>query len=112
MSIIIKPGEGVAAINTQSKGTVPVAILSTADFDATTALDRSSLAFGRTGNEHSLTFCNAGGGEVNGDGLQDLVCHFNTGLTGFQFGDSAGLLKGKTTDGTSIQGTASVRIVH
>ena len=111
VSIMIKPGEGLPAININSRGTIPVAILSTASFDATSAVDRGSLSFGHSGNERSLSFCNAGGGDINGDSLQDLVCHFETGLTGFQSGDSVGLLKGKTTDGTSIQGTASVRIV-
>jgi len=112
VSIIIKPGEGLATINTQSKGTIPVAILSTVDFDATSAVDRSSLTFGSTGNEHSLTFCNAGGAEVNGDGLQDLVCHFSTQISSFQPGNTAGLLKGAATDGTSIEGSGSVRIIH
>jgi len=110
VSIVIKPGEGLATINTQSKGTIPVAILSTADFDATSAVDRSSLTFGRTGNEHSLTFCNAGGGEVNGDGLQDLVCHFSTQISNFQAGNSVGVLKGAAIDGTSIQGQGPVRV--
>jgi hypothetical protein len=109
---MIKPGEDPPAINMRSKGTIPVAILSTASFDATSAVDRGSLSFGQSGDEHSLSFCNAGGGEIDGDSLQDLVCHFETGLTGFQSGDSVGLLKGKTTGGTSIHGTASVLIVH
>ena len=33
---------------------------------------------------------------VNGDGLLDLVCHFQTRSTGFQSGDTLGILIGKT----------------
>ena len=112
VSIVIKPGEGLASINMKSRGTIAIAILSTASFDATSAVDRGSLSFGHSGDEQSISFCSAGGGEINGDGLQDLVCHFTTGLTGFESGDSVGLLKGKTTDGTPIQGNTSVRILR
>jgi len=95
VSIMIKPGEVPASINTQSRGTIPVAILSAANFDATALVDRASLTFGHSGSEHSLSFCNAGGGDVNGDGLPDLMCHFTTQLTGFQPGDTMGVLNGK-----------------
>ncbi len=71
----------------------------------------ASLTFGRTGNELSLAFCNPGGEDVNGDGLLDLVCHFDTPKTGFQTGDTVGVLKGKTVTGTPIKGTDSIRIV-
>ena len=111
VAIDIKPGSSPNSINPKSKGTIPVAILSSSTFDATTAVDQASLTFGRTGNEQSLTFCNSGGEDVNGDGLLDLVCHFNTQQTGFQAGDTVGVLKGKTVSGTSIIGTDSVQIV-
>jgi hypothetical protein len=111
VTIVIKPGEVPASINTQSRGTIPVAILSAANFDATTLVDRTSLTFGHSGTERSLSFCNAGGGDVNGDGLPDLMCHFTTQLTGFQTGDTMGVLKGKISDGTAIQGMASIQIV-
>jgi hypothetical protein len=73
-------------------------------------VDATSLTFGRTGDEPSLAFCQAG--DVNGDGLLDLVCHFHTQLTGFQAGDTIGVLKGKTLGGAAILGTDSVQIVH
>jgi probable HAF family extracellular repeat protein len=112
VSIVIKPGEVPASINTHSRGTIPVAILSAANFDATSLVDRASLTFGHSGNEHSLSFCHAGGGDVNGDGLPDLICHFTTQLTGFQPGETMGVLNGKISDGTAIQGMASIQIVH
>lgn len=109
--IDIKPGSRVNSINRGSEGKIPVAIISDSTFNALTA-DRSSLTFGRTGDERSLAFCSASSEDVNGDGLPDLVCHFYTKLTGFQTGDNSGILKGSTTDGSIFTGVDSIRIVH
>lgn len=111
VTIDIKPGEGPAPINTKSKGTIPVAVLSSTSFDAVAQVDPASLMFGHAGNEKSLAFC-SGPQDVNGDGLLDLVCHFDTPLTGFQAGDTKGILGGKTVGGNTIMGTDSVVIVH
>ncbi len=111
VDIDIKPGIGPNSINSNNRGVIPVAILSTPDFDAPTEVDRDSLTFGRTGDESSLAFCNRGSEDVNGDGLPDLVCHFHTQGTGFQCGDTEGVLRGETLDGVPIEGTDSVRIV-
>lgn len=111
VTIDIKPGEGPATINSKSKGKIPVAILSSATFDAVTQVDQASLTFGRTGSEKSLTFC-SGPQDVNGDGLLDLVCHFDTPLTRFQAGDTKGVLEGKVLGGNTIMGNDAVLIVH
>ncbi len=111
VAIDIKPGEKPASLNPRSNGKIPVAILSSSTFDATTQVDRTSLTFGHTGNEQSLDFCNAGKQDVNGDGLPDLVCHFDTPKAAFQAGDTTGLLKGQTITGVPIQGSDAIRIV-
>jgi len=111
VSIDIKPGSFPNSINPGSSGTIPVAILSTTSFDAPSQVDRPSLTFGRTGNEQSLAFCSPSPEDVNGDGLLDLVCHFNTGITGFWTGDTQGILRGRLTDNTPIEGSDSVRIL-
>ena len=49
--------------------------------------------------------------DVNADGRLDVVCHFTTKKTGFQLGDSQGVLTGQTVAGTPIGGTDSVVIV-
>jgi hypothetical protein len=98
------------SINPKSNGKIPVAILSTKGFDAVSQVDPNSLTFGRTGDEKSLDFC-SGAEDVNRDRLQDLVCHFYTQDAGFQCGDTKGILKGKTKDGTPIEGSDSVKIV-
>ena len=111
VSIDIKPGSYPNSINPRSKGKIPVAILSSMDFDAPTVVDTESLTFGRTGDEESLAFCSPSSEDVNGDGFVDLVCHFYTQMTGFECGDDEGILKGQTVDETPVEGNDSVRIV-
>ncbi len=110
--IDIKPGEDPARLNPNCKGTIPVAILSTATFDAPHTVDRASLRFGETGNEQSLAFCDARGRDVNRDGIPDLVCHFTTMFTGFQSQDTAGVLKGETLGGVLFQGRDSICVAR
>ena len=112
LTIDIKPGSDPNSINTKGKGTIPVAILSTASFDATAEVDKTSLTFGHAGDENSLAKCTKSDEDVNGDGLLDVVCHFRTQATGFQVGDTEGMLSGETIGGTSVEGRDSVRIVQ
>lgn len=109
LTIDIKPGDAVNTINTKSQGKIPVAILSSASFNATVKVNIGSLTFGHSGNEKSLSFCSIQ--QVNADGLMDLLCHFDTQMAAFQSGDTIGRLKGKTHAGEAIEGTDSVRIV-
>jgi alpha-tubulin suppressor-like RCC1 family protein len=111
VAIDIKPGESPNNINPRSNGNIPVAILSTAQFNAVTQVDTTSLSFGRTGDERSLLRCNGDGEDVNGDGLKDLVCLFETRKAGFTPTDSAGVLKGTTTGGLPLIGRAAVQII-
>lgn len=110
VQIAIKPGDGTTAvINANGRGKIPVAVLSTSAFDA--KIDRTSLTFGATGTEPSLAFCNSGGADVNGDGLPDRVCHFDTTLTQIQSGATSATLMGRTTNGVPIRGTAPITTV-
>jgi len=113
ISIDIKPGGNPNNINPKSKGKIPIAILSTMDFYAPDEVDIDSLTFGRDGDEGRLAFCNTSPEDVNDDGFDDLVCHFYTQETGFQCGDTEGVLKGLTVDATrrAIEGSDLVRIV-
>jgi hypothetical protein len=112
VDISIEPGATPPVpINAGSHGKIPVAIISTPTFNAVTDVDPSSLTFGRTGKEESLAFCNTGGEDVDGDGLPDLVCHFETQSTGFQSGDTLGVLMGKTTQGATLIGQEAIVIV-
>ena len=76
-------------------GLIPVAILSTADFDAPSEIDSETLKFGREGVEDSLAFCQRHNRDINGDGLKDLLCFFHTYKTNFRLGDTEGILRGE-----------------
>jgi probable HAF family extracellular repeat protein len=91
-------------------GLVPVAILSSKDFNAPRTVVRHSLTFGQTGDEDSLAFCPRWPSDVNHDGLRDLVCYFHVGPTGFQCGDKEGILRGQTVDGEEFEGTDEVQV--
>ena len=104
IGIDIIPGSSRNAFELDSEGRIPVALLSSTTFDAPTAVDRTSLKFGPTGDEISLVFCQNNVRDVNHDGLPDLVCVFSTKIAGFRPGDTVGVLKGKTVKGVPFSG--------
>ena len=110
ISIDIKPGKDHKSINFHRDGEITVAILATSEFYASDIVDKDSLTFGLTGDEDSLAFCYHRPEDINGDGLEDLICHFYTEDTGFTCGDTEGILKGTTKNGRRIQGSDSVPI--
>jgi hypothetical protein len=111
VTIDILPSSTANIVNLRSRGTIPVAILSTASFDARTMVDRTSLTFGATGDETSLASCNNKGSDVNHDGLLDLVCHFHIQLTDFQRHHVLGILKGNIVGGTPFEASDTVRVI-
>lgn len=111
INIDIKPGsDDVAPINLKSRGSVPVALLSSAQFDALT-VDASSLTFGGTGDERSWQRCGKDGTDVNGDGLLDLVCHFANQEARFDPSSFEAILKGKTKGGAMFEGRGLLKVV-
>lgn len=83
LQIIVKPGFIPHTIDPQSKGTVPVAILSSPIFNALTDPIISTITFGFTGTERSIESCNTKSGQdVNGDGRLDLICNAVIGSLG------------------------------
>jgi hypothetical protein len=112
VAIDVSPGSSTGGINSKSRGTTPVAVLSSSAFDAVSTIDLKTLTFGRTGYENSLAFCNPNGEDVNKDGFIDLVCHFYTAKTGFKRGDTQGVLRGKTTSNLPIEGRDTVSVVQ
>src|SRR5438876_4371623 len=87
IAIDIMPGTSSKAISLRGTSLVRVAILYIADlgFEPVQQFDRTSITFGRTGEEHSLTSCAEDG--------KSLVCDFKTALTGFLPGDTLGILR-------------------
>jgi hypothetical protein len=115
VAIDVRPGADQTRSN-PNKGMVAVAVFSTAEFDATADLDRSSLGFGKTGGEDSFVRRGRAGvpqctqTHVNGDGLADLVCRFRLDLTGLQSGDTEAVLRGRTLEGLAVAGSTQVSV--
>lgn len=108
VNIDIKPGSDPNAINPANRGLIPVAILTTDTFDATT-VSPITVRFGPAGAslEHKLGHLK----DVDGDRDLDLVLHFHTQGTGIQCGDTEASLSGGTFGGQAIQGSDSVLTV-
>jgi len=105
----VKPRSFPSTINLKKEGLVPVAILSTVEFDAAARVDRTSLTFGATGLEHSFVRCGSPE-DVNDDGLADLVCQFDTTKTGLTCGMTTATLMGRTVDGRRFEGQDDVKL--
>jgi hypothetical protein len=137
INIDIKPRDrGRAHINPTARGTLPVALLSSPDFNAL-EVDPSSVTFGRTGKETGALRCgrqdrhakhrgdwdewddddddrhgkwHKHAADVNRDGLPDLVCRFQNRDAGFQLGDVEGVVMGKTTSGKLFEGRGPLKV--
>lgn len=110
INIEVRPGSHeYVPLNPNAKGTVPVALLSSKDFNALT-VDRSSLTFGEKGDEKSLVRCNKDGSDVNGDKLPDLICHFDIQKAQFQIGDTQALING-TNAGKPFTGQGVLKVL-
>ena len=112
INIDVKPGnsDDWAPINPKSHGKIPVALLSSSSFDAMAA-DISTLTFGATGDEDSLSHCNKTGKDVNGDGMLDRLCHFYTQKAGFSSDSLEGIVRGRTLMGTVFEGRGFLKVV-
>jgi len=108
IDVDIKPGERPNTINPRNRGVIPVAIVTTAEFDATT-VDVTTLRFGTTGNEASPVHIVLD--DVNGDGKVDLVLHFRTQQTAIECEASMALLKGSTITGQVLGGRDALATV-
>jgi parallel beta-helix repeat protein len=108
VSIDVKPGSDSNSINPKSNGVIPVAILTTANFDAA-SVDPLSVKFGPNG---AMEAHGQGHHEdVDGDGDLDLLLHFKTAESGIQCGDTTVSLTGVTYSGQAITGSDAIEIV-
>jgi hypothetical protein len=104
----IKPHSFPNNINPKSRGVIPVAILTTDTFDATT-VDSTTVRLGASGTEAAPV--HAALKDVNTDGDTDLILHFRTQDTGIVCGDTSAFLTGETVSGQTIAGSDSIRPV-
>jgi len=102
VEIDIKPGSDLNSINLKSRGVVPVAVLTTDDFDAST-IDPSTETVEFAGaSPVRWALC-----DVDGDGDDDILFHFKTQDLNLDENSTEATL---TVDG--IGGTDTVRIVQ
>lgn len=106
VEIDIKPGGNPNSINPDSESVIPVAILTTDEFDAY-YVDADTVRFGPLGAWAELWALE----DVDSDGDEDMILHFRIQNTGLIAGDTEAELVGKTLDGMEIHGTDSVRTV-
>jgi hypothetical protein len=111
ISIDVRPGRNFARIRLGGRGNVPVALLSSDQFDAL-KVNQTSITFGAEGHEKSLRWCNKVGVDVNKDRRPDLLCNFDIKAAGFEDGDSLGKVKGVTVDGRPFEGTGPLKAVR
>jgi hypothetical protein len=111
VNIDIKPGSDPNSINLNSKGKIPVAVLSSDIFDAATidpatvSLAGAPVIIKRNGSPMASLE------DVNIDGYLDLVLHYDMTSLLLEHSDTEADLEGLTYDGRKVKGTDSIRIV-
>ncbi len=111
VAVDIKPGTFPNTINLGSNGVVPVAILSTAAFDArnvdpATVTVASAAVKIKPNGSRQASF-----EDVNGDRILDLVVHVSTEALKLTSSNTEAVVEGRTFDGRMIRGTDSIRVV-
>jgi Ca-activated chloride channel family protein len=104
VKIDLKPGSYPNSIRLGNPGVVPVAVLTTACFDATT-IDPDSVEFAGAYPLRSTTE------DVDDDGDDDMLFHFARLDLELYGSSTEATLTGETEGGVPIQGTDTVRIV-
>ena len=104
LTIDIKPGSDPNPINPSSKGVIPVAILTTDTFDASTVDPPTALFEGASPLRWSLK-------DVDHDGDLDLLLHFRTQETSIAEDQTEACLTATTFDGITLQGCDSIKVV-
>lgn len=98
------------AMHGHFRGGIPVALLSTATFNALD-VNQSSLRFGSTGDEDSLIRCNNRGIDVDHNGRPDLLCFFDVSKANFAPDDTNGIVTGETNSGDAFEGQGYLKVV-
>ena len=112
INIDVLPGfRGLTRFDPKAKRTIPVVLVSNANFDAT-QVDQSSLTFGATGDEKSFRRCDPHGVDINHDRRRDRLCHFDSQAAAFQPGDLMGVVRGKTLSGQEFEGKGFLKVVN
>lgn len=105
VDIDIKPGSYPNSINLKSKGTTPVAIITTPFFDAEDVIIDSILFTGAKPTKGKLE-------DVDNDKDLDLILHFDTQSLQLTPADTEAVLTGKLKDNTLIKGIDPIKIIQ
>jgi parallel beta-helix repeat protein len=117
VAIDIKPGDAANNVNLNSNGVLPVAVLTTPDFDATTVdlSDLSRIRFGDVNGTARVSPVRAAFEDVDHDGDLDLVLFFSTRAIresgALTVASTQAELTGFTTGGVPFRGVDGVSIV-
>lgn len=108
VTVDIRPEAEPNFVNLGSDGNLPLAILSTVLFDATT-VDPRSVRFGPAGvpEAHGKGHLD----DVNGDGRVDMLLHVEAQASGLTAAAIEGCLDGQTVAGAMIHGCDAIRVV-
>lgn len=107
VSIDVKPGDSPTSIEANREGMLPVAILTTPQFDATT-VDATTIRIGPTGTEAEPFRTMSD--DVNKDGRLDLLILVRLQDMKVKCEDKAIRLKAQTQAGTDIEGSEAVTV--
>ena len=112
VTIDIKPGSFPNSINVGASGTVPIAIFSSALFDAARIDPATVTLAGSMVRLKGKGTPQASFEDVDGDGLLDMVVHVETSAFDLTEGDTEAELTALLLDGTPIVGWDTVRIIE
>ena len=107
VSIDIKPGDTVTTLEADRGGMLPIALLSTAQFDAALA-DPATIRVGPSGSEAEPFRTMRE--DVNRDGRMDLLVLVRMDALNVSCGVTSIRLTGKTSKGVDIEGPEAVTV--
>lgn len=114
VALDVRPGSDSNPVNLKSAGVLPVAILSTPDYDALNT-NMATLRLGDPRLGGVATPVKSAVEDVNGDGSLDLVLHFSmvdlVTNGALDAGSTTVTLTGTALNGTNIMGTDAVSVV-
>jgi len=107
----VKPNETVNTLNLRSKGSIPVTVYSTPNLDLT-RVDPATVRFaGAPISQNKKGKWQIAFADLDGDGLDDLIAHFDTEQVLLTVGASQAVVEGRTLDNRLFRGSDSVRIL-
>jgi DNA-binding beta-propeller fold protein YncE len=108
VAVDIKPGKTPNTVNLTKEGVIPVAILSTTAFDAT-SIAPETVRFGITGTE--ATPVQFSFDDVNKDKVADMILHFRVQDAAIVCETTSAIITGTTFDNREFEGSDSIVVV-